>query len=137
MQLIIGGESYYTIIQNYIFFSKKIVVVPKDQELIQTVLSEDDLPTLLNLLHGVADKWEEIATFLKMRKGSIIAVREAPTNVEKKLFNIMRRWLSETAPAPSIADLVDVLRDPFIGENHLALKIEREFYPQSASKHFQ
>jgi hypothetical protein len=111
--------------------------VPKDQELIQTVLSEDDLPTLLTLLHGVADKWEQIATFLKMRKGSIAIVRADPPNVEMKLFNIMRRWLSETDPAPSIADLIDVLRNPYIGENQLALKIEREFYPQSSSKHFQ
>ena len=116
------------------FFSKEIVV-PKDQELIQTVLSEDDLPTLLNLLslHGVADKWEEIATFLKVGKRSIAVVRADPTNVEKKLFNIMRRWLSA---APSIADLIDVLRNPFIGENQLALEIERQFYPQSSSKCF-
>ena len=138
MQLIIGGGSYYTIMQNHIFFSKEIVVVPKDQELIQTVLSVDDLPTLLGLLHDVADKWELIATFLKMRPGSIAIVRAEQTTVEIKLYNIMRRWLlSETDPAPSIADLIDVLRHPYIGENRLALKIEREFYPQSASKHFQ
>ena len=111
--------------------------MPKDQELIQTVLSEDDLPTLLGLLRDVADKWELIATFLKMRKGSIAIVRAEQTTVEIKLFNIMRRWLSETDPAPSITDLIDVLRNPYIGENQLALKIEREFYPQSASKHFQ
>ena len=130
------GEDLIILSCKTIFFSKEIVVVPKDQELIQTVLAEDDLPALLNLLHGVADKWEEIATFLKMRKGSIIAVREAPMNVEKKLFNIMRRWLSETAPAPSIADLIDVLRNRFIGENQLALEIERQFYPQSSSTCF-
>ena len=105
--------------------------------MIQTILSEDDLPALLNLLHGVADKWEEIATFLKMRPGSIAVVRADQTNVQKKLFNIMRRWLSETDPAPSIADLIDVLRNPFIGENQLALEIERQFYPQSSSKCFQ
>ena len=115
-------------------FSEAAVVVPEDQELIQTVLSEDDLPTLLNLLHGVADKWEQIATFLKMRKGSIAIVRADPGSVEKKLFDIMKRWLSEMNPAPSIADLIDVLRSPFIGKNQLALKIEREFYPQSSSK---
>ena len=105
-----------------------------DQKLI---LSEGDLPTLLNLLHDVADKWEEIATFLKMRKGSIAIVRADPTNAEKKLFDIIRRWLNETNPAPSKADLIDVLRDPFIGENQLAQKIETEFYPQSSSKRFQ
>ena len=108
--------------------------MPEDQELIQTVLSDEDLPTLLNLLHCVADKWEEIATFLKMRPGSIAVVRADPTNVEKKLFNIMRRWLNETNPAPSVMDLVDALKNPYIGENQLALKIEREFYPQSSSK---
>lgn len=98
------------------------------------LLSEDDLPTLLSLLHCVADKWEEIATFLKMRQASIMIVRAEQPTVEKKLFHIMTRWLKETDPAPSIADLIDVLRNPFIGENHVALQVERKFYPQSSSK---
>ena len=110
--------------------------MPQDQELIQTVLSVEDLPTLLTLLHGVVDKWEEIATFLKMRPGSIAVVKADPTNAEKKLFHIMKRWLNETSPAPSVMDLIDILRNPFIGEKQLALKIEREFFPQSSSKNY-
>ena len=101
----------------------------EDQE-----LTDEHLPILLDLLHGAADKWEMIATFLNMRSGSIVVVNAEQGNAEKKLFNIMKRWLHETSPAPTVMALVDVLRTEFIKENQIALKIERKFYPQSCSK---
>ena len=103
--------------------------------MIQTTLSDEHLHTLLELLHGAADKWEEIATFLKVRRGSIAVVKAEPTNAEKKLFDIIKRWLNETNPIPTAANLVDALRHPLVGENVIARKIEREFYPQSSSKY--
>ena len=108
---------------------------PEIQEVVPTTkLSDEHLPMLLNLLHSVAGKWEMIATFLKMRPGSIAVIKAEQTNAEKKLFDIMKRWLNETNPAPTVLDLVDVLRTPFIGENQIARNIEKEFYPQSSSK---
>ena len=102
--------------------------------MIQTTLSDEHLPILLKLLHGAADKWEMIATFLQMRRGSIAVVKAEQTDAEKKLFDIIRRWLNETNPIPTAANLVDALRHPLIGENVIARKIEEEFYPQSSSK---
>ena len=105
----------------------------EDQEVIHE-LSDDHLPKLLNLLRDVAHKWEEIATFLNVRKGAICVVGAEQTNAEKKLFDIMKRWLNETSPPPTVMALVDALREPFIDEKKIALDIERTFYPQSSSK---
>ena len=69
-----------------------------------------------------------------MRQGLIAAIKIEQTNVEKKLFDIIKRWLNETNPAPTAANLVDALRHPIVGENLIARKIEKEFYPQSSSK---
>ena len=69
-----------------------------------------------------------------MRPGSIAVVKAEQTNAEKKLFDIIKRWLNETSPAPTVASLVDALRHPIVGENQIARLIEELFYPQSSSK---
>ena len=70
--------------------------------MIQTTLSDEHLHTLLELLHGAANKWEEIATFLKVRPGSVAVIKAEQTNAEKKLFDMIKRWLNETNPAPTV-----------------------------------
>ena len=104
-----------------------------DQEPTQTLLSDEHLPTLLQHLHGAANKWEEIATFLKLGRGSIAVIREERTDVAKKLFDAITRWLNKTT-APTVAELVEVLKHPIIGEARIAQKVEREFYSQSSSE---
>ena len=91
-------------------------------------LSEEDLPELLDLLSNVVHKWEEIAVYLQLRPGIIAMIREQETSTEKKLMEIVRRWLNRVSPAPTAKDLVEVLRRRFIGEEKTALEIEKNFY---------
>ena len=100
----------------------------RHHEVAIVTLSPDDLPKLLNELSDIADKWEEVATYLNMRN-SIVDVSSMPIDVRKKLFEIMKRWLNETHPAPTVNALVAALRAPFIGENWIANKIEAAFTP--------
>ena len=92
------------------------------------VLSEDDLPTLLDLLHDVAHKWEEIATFLNFSQGAISVIKYKEAEPQKNLMEIMRKWLMRTNPVPTVMALVDTLRRPFINEQKLALEVEKHFY---------
>ena len=99
------------------------------------VLSCDDLPLLLDLMCDATDRWEEIATYLpNMRKGSIAVVRALPADADKKLFEIMKRWLDQASPAPTVKDLTDTLRRSFLKENRIARDIENAFLPESPSK---
>ena len=111
-----------------------IVSELKNREVIPEVLSEEHLPDLLDLLCDVAHKWEEIATYLSLRPGVIAVIKDENTNAQKKLLEVIRRWLNRTSPAPTALALIDVLRKRFIGEKKVALEIERTFYPQSSSK---
>lgn len=101
-------------------------MVPADPD--SVVLTEDDLPTLLDLLHEVAHKWEEIATFLKLHQGAIRAIKCKEDEPQKKLMEIVRKWLTRANPAPTVMNLVYTLRRPFIDEQKLALEVEKHFY---------
>lgn len=82
---------------------------------------------LLDVLCDIADRWEEVARFLNVRPGSIAVVRSQNTDARNKLFEIMKRWLNETHPQPTVKDLVDALRRPFISEHRIADAIEKKF----------
>ena len=90
-----------------------------------SILSEEDLPTLLDLLHGVSHKWELIATYLKL--SGIGAVKCKPDEPQNKLLEILRKWLARTTPPPTIVALVDTLRKPIIDEQKVALEVEKHF----------
>lgn len=111
--------------------------VPHDRVVTHRILSYEDLPRLLNLLSDVVDKWEIIATFLpNMRKRSIAVVREMQADADIKFFEIMKRWLNETNPAPTVKDLVDTLKESYLSEHATARAIEKEFqHHKSSSKY--
>ena len=91
-------------------------------------LSYEDLKSLLNLLSGVVHKWEILATYLpNMRERSIGVVRAMPVEADVKLFEIMKRWLNEADPAPTVKDLTDALRKNYLSEHRAARAIEKEF----------
>lgn len=97
-------------------------------------LSEEDLSTLLDLLHSVTHKWERIATYLKLNQGTIGIIRSRELDPEDKLLHVIRRWLTKTNPAPTVMALVDALKKPYIDEEKVALEIQKHFYPHSSSK---
>ena len=94
------------------------------------MLTEDDLTTILDLLDDVPHKWEEIATYLKLRPGTIAVIKESG-DARKKLLGVIRRWLTITKPPPTVTALVEALRKPFIGEEKVAQDIEKHFYLSS------
>ena len=98
----------------------------------EVLLTEDDLPTLLDVLYDVAHKWERIATYLKLSQGAIAIIKSKEVaEPEDKLLEVMKRWLSRTSPAPTVETLINALRRPFVGEEKIALELEGKFYPQS------
>ena len=100
-------------------------------------LSLDDLPLLLNLLLPLVGKWDLFATFLPNFKNSLASIEEVKAgnkNARDKLSDIMKRWLNEATPEPTVMDLLKALREDYIGENAVARKIEEEFSKRLTSK---
>lgn len=86
------------------------------------------MTVLLDLLCGVAHKWEEIAAYLpNLKQKSLSVVKAQQGEVDKKLFEIIKRWLNETHPPPTLKDLVEALRSDFISENRIADEVEKKF----------
>ena len=105
---------------------------PDSVEPAMSILSEEDLPTLLDLLPEVSHKWELIATYLKLP--GIGAVRCKQDDPQNKLLEILRKWLARTTPAPTVVALVDTLRKPIIDEQKVALEVEKHFYQNPPGK---
>ena len=89
-------------------------------------LSEEHLKVILNVLCRIAHRWEEIATYLNMSEASISIVKAKQCEADKKLFDIMKRWLSETIPQPTVEGLVGALRSSFLNEHSIASEIEEK-----------
>ena len=106
-----------------------------DQPFASKPLAEEDITTLLDLLIEVTHKWELIATYLKLSSGAVAIIKTKVTEPENKLLEVVKRWLTRTNPAPTVMTLVDVLRKPIIGEEKVALQIEKHFYPNSQGKY--
>lgn len=84
---------------------------------------------LLHLLHPTTHKWERIATFLKLGEGSIANIKANNSPAEDKLLEVIKRWLKNVSPPPTVMSLVKVLREPYIGEEKVALEILKKFCP--------
>lgn len=98
-------------------------------------LSYEDLKSLLNLMSRLVDKWEILAVHLpNMTEKSIGIVRAMPGDADVKLFEIMKRWLNEAHPAPTVKDLTDALKSDFLSEHRVARAIEEEFRHKLSSK---
>ena len=62
-----------------------------------------------------------------MSQKSLSIVKAQHGDAGNKLFHIMKRWLNEAHPQPTVKDLVDALRSRFLGENQIAGEIEKKF----------
>ena len=95
-------------------------------------LSEDDLPALLTILHGASTKWEQIAIFLRLGEANISTIKYTP-HPDKRLLEVIRIWLKNTSPAPTVKSLAEALKNPVVGEEKIALDIKQTFCPHSES----
>ena len=101
------------------------------------LLSEEDLPKLVELLYDAAHKWERIATFLHFESGTIASIKSKQLGTDEavdKLMELMKKWLNRTNPPPTVSALIDVLKSRVIGEEKLAQMVECSFTMQSSSK---
>lgn len=97
-------------------------------------ISTEDLPILLDLLYNAISKWELIATYLKLSGGAIAIIKSRQESPENQLLEVLRRWLSNVQPAPTVMSLVEVLKKPIIGEEKIALEIAKHYFPNSHCK---
>lgn len=96
-----------------------------------TVLTEDDLPDLLDLLLKVAHKWERLATYLKpkLNDGTIEIIKSTKADPEDRLMEVIKRWLRRTNPPPTVMALVESLSKQFVDEEAVALDVKKHFCP--------
>lgn len=82
-------------------------------------------------LFPVCADWHDIGLALNLTPATLNAI-ETPNKAHKHcLRDMLMEWLN--TPEPSWEGLVQALRNPFVGHQELADRLEAKFHPQEKS----
>jgi hypothetical protein len=87
------------------------------------MLTERDLPSLLNILHEARAVWDAIATQLGLPQGEIEAIWRDEGDSGRCLRKSIVVWLRQVDPLPTKESLAAALVSPAVGRGDLAEKI--------------
>ena len=92
------------------------------------ILSPADLNDVYIEMASACAKWYEIGLFLKVTVGTLDAIRvQFPDQPIKCLHKTLEHWLkTAVSPLPTWSDVVASLKNKIVGENRLALELERK-----------
>ena len=86
-----------------------------------TVLTNDDLATLLKKLDEVAYQWQMMGIQLGFKPGVLNGIESTVHgNVQSCLKELLTRWLQRKQPPPTLQSLIDVVGDLPIANQVLA-----------------
>ena len=97
------------------------------------ILTEDDLPTLLNELNDIIDIWFRFGVQLRVPISRLNAIKREHSNPDDCLMHMLIFWLSNTIPSPTWETVVDALCCAAIGREQMADKIRIKYCNQSTS----
>ena len=96
-------------------------------DLTVTVLTNDDLATLLKKLDEVAYQWQMMGIQLGFKPGVLNGIESTVHgNVQSCLQELLTQWLQRKQPPPTLQSLIDVVGDPPIANQVLAEQLTRE-----------
>ncbi len=87
---------------------------------------------VLTELCGVCADWENIGLGLRLKAGTLDAIKGPYKSHKDCLRDMLKEWLN-TSPDPSWQSLVRVLRSPIVGKESLANSLEAEYCPQEGN----
>ncbi len=96
-------------------------------------LEPKDLVTVLTELNDVCADWENIGLKLKLTRGALDAMKGPFKPHKDCLKDAVDKWLN-TSPDPSWEAIVQALRSPIVGRDHLARCLEQKYCTQEWSE---
>ncbi len=94
-------------------------------------LGPSDLLTLMDELHEVRAKWENIGLGLGVTQGTLEAIKLQYRDPLDCLREVLKEWLKCVDPAPCWGSLIKILRRPAIGAIRIARGLEGKFDPKA------
>ena len=88
-----------------------------------TVLSERDVPDLLNILDDAKAVWDILMTQVGLCNGEIEAIRRDEGDSLRCLKKSILLWLHQVDPPPTKERLVAALMSPSVKREDLAVKV--------------
>ena len=95
------------------------------------ILTEEDLPTLLNELNDIIDIWFRFGVQLRVPFSRLNAIKSEHSNPDDCLMHMLNFWLTNTTPSPTWETVVDALCCAAIGRQQMADNIRRKYCNQS------
>lgn len=90
-------------------------------------LVSDNLPKVKNLLWDASPDWFDLGLELGIGQTTLRAIQHDNRDVTKRCFtDMLSEWLKMVDPIPSWEGLIAALKQPSIGHNKLATKVEKE-----------
>ncbi len=81
-------------------------------------------------LKGIASEWDDLGELLGLPYDKVESIKvDCPRDVKECLKKVIRKWLEGkgSGEPPSWRSLCEALRDPLIGREDLASKIEKKY----------
>ena len=108
----------------------------------ERTLTEDDIATLLNLMHNFSDKWHNIGIGLGFAPSELNQIQskpslfmEAPLSFFKQLLRQWVQWPTVRHHSkPTVRLLCETLRSSFVGLGALAEQVEAEMKSSTTGK---
>ncbi len=89
--------------------------------------------TVLNELHDGSDQWYNLGLTLKLRPGDLDAIKGPYKDPKECLRDAVKAWLN-TSPDPSWEAIVQALRNPIVGRESSARRLEQMYCTQGQSE---
>ena len=92
-----------------------------------------DLKTVCKAVWDARTKWLDIGLELDLNITDLNAIRaEYRGDIGMCFMEMLTLWLKQVDPPPTWSAMIDALKEPIIGFEHLGEEVERKFAPQSS-----
>ena len=90
-------------------------------------LSVNDLPVVMEELSDIRANWYNIGLQLRLRVGTLDAIKEQYDDPSHCLRETLKTWLKTCPSPPTWKNIVEALRSRIIGEVRLAADLEQKY----------
>lgn len=94
-----------------------VPLTPSDQERVEVELA------------GVAEKWHEIGSALRLLPAYLDKLKEGNLSSLECLRIVLKEWLGGMCPNPTWLDITKTLKSEKVAENELAEQLRTKYFP--------
>ena len=95
-----------------------------------TILNSDTLPRLVDVLHNARNRWYRIGVQLGIDEITLECLETQHSDPADCLYHMLRKWLHQIDPPPSLEALQKALCSRPVGCMHFVQDLKNEFCPE-------